>query len=354
MKAESVTPPDQSPTDLDNSIVGADVRSSFKPTALSLIAITFCGIIFALLFVEILFRTITYFSITQKQVFDRPQRYVMGRHQAEKPNLNDDLPKPPGTFRILAVGDSFTFGQGIQRYDAYPARLETMLNFSESPNKAEVINWGVKGYSTFQEAELVRKGLAHLNPDAIILQITLNDPEMVPYRVTHKYLDKYGHVALTNPIFKYWKSLRFVVERVINSQSQKEYTKYYFDLFNNPETWDRFVGALNTIKRDADEKNVPLLAVVFPLFTHPLDASYPFADLHTKIDQQLTLLNIPTEDLLNDFAGMNPTRLQVMPGVDSHPNEIAQRIAAESIYRMLRKIPFVPSTFLTARTVAER
>jgi hypothetical protein len=79
--------------------------------------------------------------------------------------------KKSNVFRIIAVGDSFTFGHGIESNDkTYPARLEQFLN-NNSANKAknfEVINVGVKGYSPDQEYKLITKRLIKYQPDLII------------------------------------------------------------------------------------------------------------------------------------------------------------------------------------------
>ena len=60
--------------------------------------------------------------------------------------------KPEGVFRILVLGDSFTYGAGVAFEETYPRRLEAMLNGRRGPHpKVEVINAGV--YRYFPEAE---------------------------------------------------------------------------------------------------------------------------------------------------------------------------------------------------------
>ncbi len=60
--------------------------------------------------------------------------------------------KPAGAFRILALGDSVTFGWGLRGEDAYPSQLASLLATLRPNQHFEVINAGVSGYGTWQQA----------------------------------------------------------------------------------------------------------------------------------------------------------------------------------------------------------
>lgn len=81
-----------------------------------------------------------------------------------------DLPvaKPPGTRRILALGDSFTFGDAVQVDEAWPHRLEARLN-GEAGRGVEVINAGVGGYGTAHALLLADILLPSVQPDVVVL-----------------------------------------------------------------------------------------------------------------------------------------------------------------------------------------
>ncbi len=57
--------------------------------------------------------------------------------------------------------------------------------------------------------------------------------------------------------------------------------------------------------------------------------------MHDRLHEALANEQVRFLDLLNDYRGRDPFRLQVIPFVDSHPNEIAHRLAAESIFEYL-------------------
>ena len=56
---------------------------------------------------------------------------------------------PPGTFRIVGVGDSVMWGSGVSQEDSFLGVLERLLG-SDLPD-LEVINAGVVGYSSYPE-----------------------------------------------------------------------------------------------------------------------------------------------------------------------------------------------------------
>ena len=65
-------------------------------------------------------------------------------------------------FRILCVGESVTFGWGVNIQDSYPAQLEKILN-------VEVINAGVPSSGLPQNTYWIQKFASDLNPDLILL-----------------------------------------------------------------------------------------------------------------------------------------------------------------------------------------
>src|SRR6266404_4190437 len=56
--------------------------------------------------------------------------------------------KPPGTIRILSLGDSRTFGWGLTDEETYSRRLRNLLqNYAGDGRTVEVINAGVNAWS---------------------------------------------------------------------------------------------------------------------------------------------------------------------------------------------------------------
>lgn len=77
--------------------------------------------------------------------------------------------------RVLLVGDSFTFGYGLNREDIFDAKLERKLR--ETGEKYFVINAGVNDWGTLQEVVYARDHFELFSPDVIVLTFCGNDPE---------------------------------------------------------------------------------------------------------------------------------------------------------------------------------
>lgn len=82
-------------------------------------------------------------------------------------------PPEPGTFRILVLGDSVTFGHGVAIDDTYVRQLEKRLAGREP--RIEILNAGIPGWSTHQQRIFYRDHTADLAPDLVLVGFVLND-----------------------------------------------------------------------------------------------------------------------------------------------------------------------------------
>jgi hypothetical protein len=80
-------------------------------------------------------------------------------------------PKKPGVIRILALGDSFTFGIGVHDEETYPRQLELLLNEGAGEERFEVVNAGLGGTGPFQQLHLFLEIAAKVNPDLVVHQL---------------------------------------------------------------------------------------------------------------------------------------------------------------------------------------
>lgn len=308
------------------------------------------GLALSLGAVEVAVRVAGNFS-KQARWNDRPYAFFMPSNSHTLQDAKRE-PKVSGVFRIAVVGDSFTFGPHMQLGDTFPKKLEQMLNTNSEAQHVEVLNRGHNGASTLVETELVRLAIQE-SPDLLILEITLNDAEphlLSPEERAAVYQPRW----LTWRVFSYWKSLGLLAKRIHNSQTATNYIEYHRKFFEEPETHAGFASSLSRIAAQATEAHVPVIAVIFPLFDFPIDQRYPFKETHRIIRNDLKAADIPWIDLTRAYRNIPPERLQVIPGIDNHPNEIAHRIAAERILAALAKEELVPALTLPSRVYRGR
>jgi lysophospholipase L1-like esterase len=82
-------------------------------------------------------------------------------------------PKPPGVLRILALGDSSTYG--VNSEHPWPAQLQERLDRRFGAGRFEVINLGVPGYTSLQGRRLLETRGARLQPDLVVVYFGWND-----------------------------------------------------------------------------------------------------------------------------------------------------------------------------------
>lgn len=85
------------------------------------------------------------------------------------------LPKAPGEYRVLVLGDSVVAAFEVAYEDTFTALLERRLA-SRLRVPVKVINAGVRGYGTDQEWIYYREHGRALDPDLVVLMFSPNDP----------------------------------------------------------------------------------------------------------------------------------------------------------------------------------
>jgi lysophospholipase L1-like esterase len=99
---------------------------------------------------------------------DRTEYAIRILTNAEGVRVSPQDSPPAGRLpRVLALGDSFTFGVGVEEEETWIERLRAHL--AESGIAIETINGGVPGYGAKDEVDLFERHLRKLKPDLVIL-----------------------------------------------------------------------------------------------------------------------------------------------------------------------------------------
>lgn len=159
-------------------------------------------------------------------------------------------------FRVLALGDSCTFGVGVDDGETWPAQLQRMLR--EAGIEGEVINAGVPGYSAFQGKRFLESRGLSLEPDLVLVSFGFNDFDdgmPVSDSETAAALDKSPLEAALDRS-RLAVGMRRVAERVVpRSRPEKRRPRL---------TEDEFTATLNQIRDLCRSVGSDLLVVVWP------------------------------------------------------------------------------------------
>lgn len=248
--------------------------------------------------------------------------------------------KPASTYRILGLGDSYLFGQGVKFEDICLTKLGRILQKNSPHTQIEVINTGISGYNSGNERDLLEHVGLNYKPDMVIVHFVLNDvedDEKLPPKggikidFFHEYLTI---VQQPDTLSRYSHLWGWSRQRYLRNVAGKRYIDYCIRNYRQDNSgFQRCRSELLDIQRICNKNNIKLLVVVFPFF-YNLSNQYPFQIIHDQLQKSCAEAGIAILDLLPYFKAYNGPELWVHP-VDQHPNEIAHDIAAQAISKYL-------------------
>ena len=243
--------------------------------------------------------------------------------------------KTNNTYRILTIGDSFTYGSGVNLCNTWPKQLERKLSNITS-KKIEVINGGRNGLETTNELKYLKDRGIKFKPDMVIVGYFLNDATLKASNVLITNRIRKGHVAISNNSMETNSHLlRFLYKTIEKQKLTKSTIKEYHDsYFNNTELWEKNKKALLGLKTFSEKENFTLIVVIFPILYDLKDNTYPFIDIIHTIDSFLKENNIHSHSLLPYFQGYKEKNLWLTIN-NAHPNEKGHEIASSGIKEIL-------------------
>ncbi|MCI0486148.1 MAG: SGNH/GDSL hydrolase family protein [Blastocatellia bacterium] len=271
--------------------------------------------------------------------------------------------KPPGTVRILGIGDSFTFGMAVGDTDPFLVQMEKMLDGNEG-RRYESINAGHQGMNTRQEYQYMKeRDLLGLEPDAVILGFTMhNDAHLGGKKDSGS--GKYGKIlkkelSRASPILRVTTSgsfenlsdtyrlvkildsgVNWIYQDTITEISYRTILEHYQD---GSKSWKVCRDSLLGIYELCREKDIPLIVALFPIFNKVGESfdDYPeeALKLHDKLeavfaDKSGVRVVAIYDDLV--LTGLSTSELRVP--VDGHPNRLWHEIIARRLASTLKEL----------------
>ncbi|MCP4683043.1 MAG: hypothetical protein GY864_11975 [Desulfobacterales bacterium] len=272
------------------------------------------------------------------------------------------MEKKPGIQRIMVIGDSFTFGMGVNWEDAYPTRLERILNEKKRP--CEVINCGVIAHHMWQHDEMLRGKVLSYKPDLIILGLYQDDisASVPPFIMSADYQGVnifknnkdqgfmtrfflWNVLENTHSLIEYkyryqrgYTYLKRIKERKKKIGPSNPTNSYYRTMAGKIEKhkYSEFAGALKRFVKTANDAGTEVLVAMIPDSVQLNDSH--MQEVNRIVERTCGKVQVPFVDTTPFLeAGGDPFSLYLFP-FNAHNNPKGLQIIAAAIAEQIVKL----------------
>lgn len=233
------------------------------------------------------------------------------------------------TFRIYAIGDSYTYGWLINNpNDTYPALIEKGL--SEKTNKkVEVINAGQPGFSIIESVNRYETEGKFYHPDLVLFGI-----DDLRISITN------GFVGTWDPplpeFIKNTEVYQVTIGNLIRKITDNRNEAYLESIFKdkNSKDFQAFSKQLVSLRNEAAKINAKVALVVFP-HINPKNPNKPYSiyEYNQRLAEFGKENGILVFDPLQEFLNYkNKTQLFINP-LDAHPTAQMDQLIANAFLK---------------------
>lgn len=264
--------------------------------------------------------------------------------------------KPLGALRMVVLGDSFTWGHGVEDDEIFTRRLEAMM-----PG-LEVLNMGLSGSSTDQQLLILKQDALSYHPDLVLVMICRNDFSGImgtregPYEKPSFVLEQDGtlrlinvpvpdvssiarlhdwfrrHLALWNITESVWQERQEAPQGPTGQHGQRQ------------DSYDLMRALLKTMRDVSASAGAGFRIGIVPSNAHTyVDPTPPREAERVRVIEELGKAEgIPVLNLVPAFraAARDPAtgaRIDLHYRVDQHWNRLGHEVAAAELARLLRE-----------------
>lgn len=257
---------------------------------------------------------------------------------------NADFPsrKPDDEFRILMVGDSFTYGDFVDNDETLPAQLESAL--LSNCGGFRVINAGVGGTTIVTHAIMSQRALP-LEPDLVILVFSENDIDDLADPLWHslaKNRQRKSHppLSIVYPIIRNSALWNFSQELRAKLHASAKAVVPTGTAGNNNHSKPKklrqeYIKALVELHEFLKAKGIPFVFVVYP--TYMTASNDDQRELFQWIVQTAMNKDITTISLLPPLQDSAPVIESYLLPYDGHPSARGHTLAAGHLADQLQQ-----------------
>ncbi len=263
----------------------------------------------------------------------------------------------PTEYRVLAVGDSCTFGKSVKESDAWPRQFERLLGSAlPQGQRAMVANAGVNGYSARQYVRVIQGHADLVRPQLIVVGYNLNDFPNQTKALDENVHQGKGNLRAAIPydlrnhlgrsgLFRWLRGTYYVMNRerdfaaaeamagAVKNQGKR-----------NAERVAREIANLEAMAESARQMNAHFCVFLFPYESQVYLETYDTS----AVDWLRGLCEergIPFISMIDDFRAAarstTPTKALFVRGDRYHPNPAGYGIVAQRVLDLARERGFV-------------
>lgn len=245
--------------------------------------------------------------------------------------------RQPGEVRVAFLGDSFTYGEGVEREENFAVGFEERANAALSDGSVRVFNLGVMDNDTAQEAERYRRLHEQLDADVLVLVAYLND--FTGGDPAYLLEDIYGVGYAPGLLARESRLVAHLNTTVRNRLVRRRAIAFYRSATVREarvleEGGLAAMDEITALRDFAEERGVEFRLVLFP-WLFELNR-YPVQEFHRAFGAFAADASIPFLDLLTIYEGLDADELRVSPA-NEHPSAYAHGLAADALFEFLEE-----------------
>ena len=233
----------------------------------------------------------------------------------------------PAELRILAIGDSFSYGWGVadprdRLTEVLASRFPAMRLFPA----VSVFNAGLPATHSGDHLKNL-KSLLWLKPDLVLLMYVFNDIEHVSPPPPDPVFAPISRIGRFSPRRLLMLNSHLFDQLLLRYQAyaSSSGTDHFLDAYRDPDSLKQHLDVLVQMQQMTEAAGIVFRLVPFDVATQ---RAQPYADRYQRFVQACRERGLPVWSMARTFDGFAFAALTVNHW-DRHPNELAHRLAGE-------------------------
>ncbi|MEM9070383.1 MAG: GDSL-type esterase/lipase family protein [Myxococcota bacterium] len=283
-----------------------------------------------------------------------PMEYGQASFNEGAMRMDHEVAVTPTERRVAVLGDSIVWSEFLAAHDALPQRLDQALG-----EGWEVLNFGVTGYDTAQEAAWYERAVRRYRPEIAVLVWCMNDVMIMsgPFeRVANpeERARKDAQEALIQRVAPVRRetidgvhkdreaeaTLRLLarLEAILDRRRfDANYIDEYLVMFDQEESRARVEAALRRLGHALEEDGVQGVFVISPVLESWED--YHWTAMHEWLEEEASEAGFSVVDLFTQWKGSEDPESMRVSGDNLHYDGSGARVFARTVADALRALP---------------